>query len=129
MIEPQIFFLYHKIMLDVLCVGDSKVDIFLQIPDSNPNFDIDKEKNKLLITFGEKINVDKYYLDIGGNATNTAVGMSRLGLSVGLCAEMGKDEFSQKILDKLKTEKVKSDYVLQNENEKTSFSIVISYKG
>src|ERR1700690_815902 len=116
-------------MLDILCIGDSVVDIFLIVPPTNPHFDLDKEKNKLLVNYGEKINIDKYILDTGGNATNTAVGISRLGFNVGICAEVGKDEFSQKIIDKLISEKVNTDFLLQNEKEKTSFSIVISFKG
>ena len=46
-------------MLDILCVGDAKIDIFLKIPESNPHFGLDKEQNKLFITYGEKIHVEK----------------------------------------------------------------------
>ena len=41
-------------MLDILCVGDSKIDIFLQIPETNPHFGLDKTQNKLFVSFGEK---------------------------------------------------------------------------
>ena len=116
-------------MLDILCVGDAKLDIFFQIPDSNPHFGLDKENNKWLVSFGDKISIDKYILDIGGNATNTAVGLSRLGLNVGLMAEIGKDEFSQKIINRLHEENINTDSLLQTANEKTSFSVAISYKG
>lgn len=115
-------------MLDILCVGDAKIDIFLRIPESNPYFGLDKTQNKLLISFGEKIHVERYILGIGGNAANTAVGISRLGLNVGLCAEIGKDELSQKILNHLKKEKVNTKLVLQTD-EDTSVSIALSYKG
>jgi ribokinase len=114
-------------MLDILCVGDAKIDIFLQINPGNPHVDLDKEKNKLQISFGEKIYVDKYVLETGGNATNTAVGISRLGFNAGIVAEIGKDEFSEKILNKLKTENVNSDSLLQTNTEKSSFSIILSY--
>lgn len=114
-------------MLDILCIGDSVIDIFLIIPQNNPHFGLDKEKNKLTISFGEKINVEKYVLETGGNATNTAVGLSRLGLNSGICAEIGKDEFSQKILSKLVKERIDTNLVLQTETEKTSFSVVINY--
>lgn len=83
-------------MLDILCVGDCKIDIFLNIPTNNPHFGLDKEKNKLFLSYGEKIYIDRYVLGIGGNATNTAVGVARLGLNTGLCAEIGRDEFSKK---------------------------------
>jgi len=115
-------------MLDILCVGDCKIDIFLKIPADNPHFGLDKEKNKLFLSYGEKIYIDRYVLGIGGNATNTAVGIARLGLNVGLCAEIGKDEFSQKILRQLKEENVNTDFLSQTDKE-TSISIGLSYKG
>lgn len=114
-------------MLDILCIGDSVIDIFLRIPQNNPNFGLDKENNKLMISLGEKINVEKYVLETGGNATNTAVGLSRLGLNSGICTEIGKDEFSQKTLSKLNKENVNTDSLLQTEAEKTSFSVIINY--
>lgn len=116
-------------MLDLLCVGDSVVDIFLKINENNPNFGLDKEKNKLFVSYGEKINVEKHIMDIGGNATNTSVGVSRLNLNVGIYAEIGKDEFSQKILTKLKNENINIDLIIQTQNENTSFSVGINYKG
>jgi len=88
-------------MLDILCVGDAKIDIFLNIPADNPHFGLDEKQNKLFLSYGEKIYIDRYVLGIGGNATNAAVGISRLGLNVGLCAEIGRDEFSRKILEEL----------------------------
>ena len=116
-------------MLDILCVGDSIIDIFLKIPTSDPKFSLDKENNQLRINYGDKISVEKYVIEIGGNATNTAVGISRLGLSVGLCAEIGKDEFSQKIINKLKKENVNTDYLSQDENKQTSITVALSYAG
>jgi sugar/nucleoside kinase (ribokinase family) len=114
-------------MLDILCVGDSKIDIFLKIPDDNPHFGLDKEKNKLFLSYGEKIYIDRYILGIGGNATNTAVGVARLGLNVGLCAEIGKDEFSRKIIEELKKENINTDFLSQTDKE-TSISIGLNYK-
>jgi len=114
-------------MLDILCVGDCKIDIFLKIPANNPHFGLDEEKHKLFLSYGEKIYIDRYVLGIGGNATNTAVGISRLGLNVGLAAEIGKDELSQKILEQLKKENVDTNFLSQTDKE-TSISIGLSYK-
>jgi sugar/nucleoside kinase (ribokinase family) len=114
-------------MLDILCIGDSVVDIFLKIPENNNHFELDKKNNKLLIDFGEKINVEKYVLEIGGNATNTSVGLSRLGLITGICTEIGNDEFSQKVIARLNEEKIQKNLVIQDPDQKTSFSVVINY--
>jgi ribokinase len=115
-------------MLDILCVGDCKIDIFLKIPTDNPHFGLDKEKHKLFLSYGEKIYIDRYVLGIGGNATNTGVGIARLGLKVGLCAEIGKDEFSRKILDQLKQEDINTNFLSQTDKE-TSISIGLNYEG
>jgi sugar/nucleoside kinase (ribokinase family) len=115
-------------MLDILCIGDCKIDIFLKIPDNNSHFGLDKEKNKLFLSYGEKIYIDRYVLGIGGNATNTGVGIARLGMNVGLCAEIGKDEFSKKILEELRKENINTDFLSQTDKE-TSISIGLNYKG
>jgi len=116
-------------MFDILCIGDSKIDIFLQIPENNPHFGLNDEKNKLFVSYGEKIYIEKYVLDIGGNATNAAVGIARLSLNVGLCAEIGKDELSQKILNNLKKENVNTDHLIQVDKEDTSISVGLNYQG
>lgn len=116
-------------MLDILCVGDAVLDIFLQIPEDNSHFDLNKEKTKLLIDYGYKIHVDDYVKEIGGNACNTAVGISRLGKKVGLCAEIGNDEFSNFIFNKLTQENINTAFVSQSSNKKTSFSVSLSFKG
>lgn len=116
-------------MLDILCIGDALVDIFLQIPKSNPHFGLDKEKNKLFIDYGYKIGIEDYIKDIGGNACNTAVGLARLGKNVGLCAEIGKDEFSNFIIGNLANENINTTLINQNPNKKTSFSLSLNYLG
>lgn len=116
-------------MLDILCVGDALVDIFLQIPKDNPHFGLDREKNKLFIDYGYKIGVENYVKSIGGNACNTSVGLARLGKKVGLCAEIGNDEFSNFIINSLTNENVNTSLINQNPNQKTSFSISLNYLG
>jgi sugar/nucleoside kinase (ribokinase family) len=116
-------------MLDILCIGDSVIDIFLRMSPNDPKFGIDKEKNKLVINFGDKLTVEKYVIGLGGNATNTAVGASRLGLKTGLMAETGNDEFAQKIINTLKKENINSQYVIFDTNKQTSVTIALSYDG
>lgn len=115
--------------LTTLCVGDAVIDIFLTIPENNPHFGLDNKTNKLFISYGEKIVVEKYEIEMGGNANNTAVGLARLGINTSLVAEIGKDEFAQKIIDNLKSENVNSSFVLETPTGKTSFSVGINYKG
>ncbi len=116
-------------MLDLLNVGDTVIDIFLRISEDNPKFSLDKNTNKLMINFGDKLTVEKYVIGLGGNATNTAVGTARLGIKTGLVAEAGNDEFSQKIIKSLKEEGVDSKYVIFDNNKQTSITVALSYDG
>lgn len=114
---------------DVICVGNAKIDIFLTLAEADNCLCLIEETNELCIKYGEKISVDKAEALLGGNAANVAVGASRLGLNVGIVAEIGKDEFAQKIIDTLSKEKVDTFKVLQREGQECSFSTIINFKG
>ena len=114
---------------DVVCVGNAKIDTFLTLHEASTSLRLIKETNELCIKFGEKITVDKAELLLGGNAANVAVGTSRLGLNVTLVAEIGEDEFAQKIINTLSKEKVDVSNVKQTEGQQSSFSTIINFKG
>ena len=84
---------------DVVCVGNAKIDSFLTLRQANNHIRLIEDTNELCIKFGEKISVDSAAILLGGNAANVSVGLSRLGLNVALLAEIGKDEFAQKIIN------------------------------
>jgi ribokinase len=88
-----------------------------------------EETNELCIKFGEKVIVDKAEMLTGGDAANVAVGTSRLGLDTAIVAEIGKDEFAQKITNTLKNENVNIEKVCESEGQQSSFSTIINYKG
>ena len=114
--------------IDILSVGNATIDVFLTIDEKNPHVKLDEKTNELRFGHGEKIEVKKYDLSIGGNAANVAVGISRLSLKSGLIAEIGNDEFSQKIINSLKNEKVDIELVRQIESEASSLSVGINFK-
>src|SRR3989344_495282 len=114
---------------DVICVGNAKIDSFLTLREANDHLRLMEETNELCIKFGEKITVGKTEILLGGNAANVAVGVSRLGLKAGLVAEIGIDEFAQKIINTLSKEKVDISNVKQTEGQQSSFSTIINFKG
>lgn len=114
---------------DVVCVGNAKIDTFLTLHEANSHLRLLGKTNELCIKFGEKITVDKAEVLLGGNAANVSVGISRLGLNTAIVAEIGKDEFAQKIINTLKSENVNTSNVLQTEGQQSSFSTIINYKG
>lgn len=112
---------------DVACVGNAKIDTFLTLHEANSHLRLIKDTHELCIKFGEKITVDKAEILLGGNAANVAVGISRLGLNAGIVAEIGKDEFAQKITSTLIREKVDVSRVTQTEGAQSSFSTIINF--
>lgn len=116
-------------MFDILCVGNATIDVFLTIDEKNSHVKLDTENKELIFGFGEKIEVKKMDTSIGGNAVNVATGVSRLGLTSALVAEIGKDEFSQKIINNLNKENVNLEFVKQIENETSSLTVGINFKG
>jgi ribokinase len=114
---------------DVVCIGNAKIDTFLTLHEANEHLRLIKESNELAIKFGEKIEIEKAELLLGGNAANVSVGTSRLGLNTALITEIGKDEFAQRIISNLKSENVNVLNILQTEGQQSSFSTIINYKG
>lgn len=112
---------------DVITVGEATIDAYMTIHDTAARVHFDSEEKELHFKHGEKINVERYDFSIGGNATNVAVGVSRLGLRAALCAETGDDEFSIKIRNTLATENI--ERVLVNQTHGASnFSVIINFK-
>lgn len=114
---------------DVVCIGNAKIDAFLSIYEASTHLRLNKDTNELCIRSGEKITVDKCTFSLGGNAANVAVGLSRLGCSSSICAEIGDDEFSQKIINSLKQEQVHKDFIIQSKGQASSFSVILNFKG
>lgn len=115
--------------LDVICVGKTTIDQFLLLNQKTQKYHLDSKTGYLSFKHGEKINVDEVEFCLGGNAANVAVGLSRLGLSAGLCSEIGDDEFSLKIRNELASENIDRSYVVQAKNTPCSFSVIIDFKG
>lgn len=112
---------------DVITVGNCMIDAFMTIQSNNMFSHIDRENKQVCFQFGEKIHVDRCEFMLGGNACNVGVGLSRLGFQTGLYAEIGDDEFSQKILSLLTQESINSSLLIQTKGEASSFAIGINY--
>lgn len=114
-------------MLDILCIGEAKIDLFIQIPPKDDHIRLDDKKENLLLAYGRKIEIENYEKSLGGNACNTGVGLARLGKNVGLCAEVGKDEFSSFIINSLENENLNIN-LLKRDQESSDLSIILNYK-
>lgn len=113
---------------DVIAVGGVTMDAFMKLHDTHEKYHFDEKTGELCFRHGEKINVERYDFCMGGDAANVAVGISRLGLKAGLCAETGDDEFSIKIRNTLARENIERLLVVQKPGP-SNFSVIINYKG
>jgi sugar/nucleoside kinase (ribokinase family) len=115
-----------KYPYDVITVGETTIDAFMTIADMNKAYRVDNEHHDFCIRPGQKINVDEYDFMMGGNATNVAVGLSRMGFKVGLCSEIGDDELSIKIRNALVKENLERLLVKQTAGP-SSFSVILNF--
>lgn len=113
---------------NVITVGESTIDAFMTMAHANSDAHLDRENGALCFRLGEKIDVERYDFTIGGNATNVAVGLSRLGFKATLCTEIGDDEFSLKIRNVLANEHIERLLMSQVKGP-SNFSVIINFKG
>jgi ribokinase len=111
----------------VITVGESTIDAYMTLAHPGQSCEFDAEHNALCFTHGDKIDVDRYDFTIGGNATNVAVGLNRLGVKATLCSETGDDEFSIKIRNTLASENVERLFVNQVHGA-SNFSVIINFR-
>lgn len=115
-------------MYDVITIGNAMIDMFMVVKEDNSFSRIDTDERILCFRFGEKIHVDSCRFLLGGNACNTAVGFSRLGKNTAFCAEIGSDEFAEKIREGLEKESVDLSLLTQTAGALSSFAVSITYQ-
>jgi ribokinase len=113
----------------VITIGEATIDCFMSLQKMDPQAKIDYGTGNICFKHGEKIDIDKYDFCVGGNATNVAIGLSRLGLTAALCTEIGDDENSLKIQNTLEKENIDRFFVKQTKDCPSNFSVVINFKG
>lgn len=122
---------------DIVTIGDSMKDTFLfpALDEMRPPVEGSvlgyKEKNEKFLVFGygDKITITETYDSIGGSACNVAVATSKLGLKTAIISVIGKDEYGDEVEQNYKKYKVATTYLKTYISRKTSFSVIISYKG
>lgn len=116
-------------MFDLISIGDSTIDNFVQIHDAQIKCNLDKTKCMLCVEYGDKIPVDKLTHIVAGNAANAAVGASRLKLSSSIYTNVGSDPAGVQIVDKFKEEGISTRYVTINKGMESNLSTVLTFKG
>ncbi len=98
--------------MDVLCLGIFVVDVIARPIDKFP------EKGKLEL-------FDELELHTGGCANNTAIGLAKLGISVGGMGKIGQDGFGDFVLRALDENGVDTRGMVRDANANTSFTFVM----
>jgi len=120
---------------DLITVGNAIIDTYLTLHDAHlpagrqvPNVRLDEKTKELCFPSGAKIKVDKAEFLLGGNAANVAVGATRLGYVAAIAAEIGDDEFSEKIVNTFKKDHIDLS-LLKRSHAGSSFAIGINFQG
>lgn len=111
---------------DLITVGNAVLDALLTLKENDPLCTLDQASKKLHIKMGEKLLVQTCFFSTGGGACRVAIGLSRLGFATTLYAQVGSDEFAQKILTTLKAENVDTQHIVKT-NGQSSFTVGLNY--
>ena len=115
-------------MFNVIVIGDCCFDTFIQIQQAKL-LKLKTEKNQLLcLDYGSKIPINKIQTSMGGNASNVAISLKKLGLKIGIYSILGDDEMGKKIYQKFKKEKIETKFIKKTKNSKTNCSFAITFK-
>jgi sugar/nucleoside kinase (ribokinase family) len=115
-------------MLDVITIGSSTVDFFIEtdFPLTPWNSSLGKA---IAIPFGEKFSAKSSFISAGGNAINTAITFRRQGLRTAAAVKVGLDISGQMIEERLRNEGIKNKFVVWDNDEPTSHSVILLQKG
>ena len=124
-------------MYDVITIGDAMRDIFIfpsleemEKPVEGEEISSRNSFDKYLVFgLGDKISISEVEFSIGGTAANVAAGLAKIGLRTAIISALGDDNAGQEVQSKLKNQKVDTSYLKVYKSRKTSFSVIVSYKG
>ncbi len=116
-------------MLDVLTVGDIKLDTFIMIPDASVMCGLKDGNCKLCLDYGAKIPIEHSTSEIAGSAPNVAVGTARMGKKSAVISVMGADVTHALAMAFLKSNDVETRYVTAKAGRTSSYAAVLSFKG
>lgn len=115
--------------INFLTIGDLATDAFIKIKEAETKCDLDGEKCVLCLNFGGKIPYESVEIcDATGNASNVAIGASKLGLNTSILSYLGDDETANRSLRILKKEKVNTSYIKKVKDCVSNYHYVLWYK-
>jgi len=114
---------------DVVTIGDAVLDTFLQLEDASLQCQLKREECLLCMKFGEKLPLKSITRIPGaGNASNVAIGASRLGWKSAIVSILGQDAIGHEIVHRWKEERVNTRYVEHDEKHLTNAHTVLDFQ-
>lgn len=115
--------------LDFLAIGDIVSEPFIKLKEASLMCEHGEENCQLCMAYGDKIPYESVkFVPAVGNASNAAVSASRLGLTSGLRAYVGNDNYGAECLQVLASEKVSTEYMVTEDGKKTNYHFVLWYE-
>lgn len=108
--------------MNVLIIGSSVIDLFLDIKDKSH---ITGNDNNVSLKLGDKIPMDMKKIALGGDGANISVGLERLSIDTTFFTFFGNDLFSKEMEEIIKKEGVK--LIAEREGERSSLSLIFNF--
>lgn len=118
-----------KFMYDVITIGDTTIDTFIQLNEALVNCTIDHDQCLLCVNYADKIPVEETLWTVAGNSANAAVGLARLGFKTGIYTHVGDDDAGKQVAHQFQKEKVGREYLKVDPGQKTNHSTVLNFRG
>lgn len=119
-------------MPKVITIGSATMDVFVECDEANIVSVCSKDKNSDFMSYpyGSKIDIANFASNVGGGGVNTACNFGKLGFDTSAIFKIGKDIYSEGILDFFKKQNVNLNTIIQDECISTGFSIIlVSFQG
>lgn len=116
-------------MLDLLTIGDIKLNSYIVIPEASVMCELKMPECRLCISYGKKIPVDAFVTQIAGSAPNVAIGVAKYDLNTAVFSIMGEDDTYEHAVRFLEKHKVATNFIHTQKNINSSTSVVLNFKG
>jgi sugar/nucleoside kinase (ribokinase family) len=119
-------------MVDVVTIGSATMDVFVECDDANVVSVRRKDVSTDFMSYpyGSKLEITDFDTQVGGGGVNTAVNFANLGFDTAVIFKVGDDIYSKGLFDFFKDKNVNLDSAIQDANDSTGFSIILtSFEG
>lgn len=117
-------------MLDLITIGDATLDVFLNLHEANVRCKAKTDECELCLNYADKIPVESMTrVPAAGNASNNAVGATRLGMKTAIVSVVGNDDTGETIMTYWKKEGLDTRFARIDKKRGTNYSTVLNFRG